>query len=938
MPMSDALEKKSSSGTFISAGSNRISEMKKRYSQLFTQPHEGAKTPNKLADKMEVDVPTGEPPPPPPQPMEMPVEQPNPHTRALNKARESFLTRSKERIDKSCEKIIRFSKEKLNELAGNSKPSKDDMKCYLLSHILYDGEKAVANTKEETPKVDIEVDEDEELEKGMFEDEYIKGMEKYLACFDSDNKKSKSNKVKKKSTNFEPTIKLKTIEVNDIRKQFEKSHVKNVTDSGRQPIAFDTSVGKVKDIFEKSETNSQNVESVRTVRKSGKLLSQDLLIKFDSPEKAAENRKRLEQEREERRLQRIAKLVDDMRRAEEEERRRAEEEVRRAEEMKRLEEERLERLQLEEEERQRIEAIRMAQQAIEDAKERAKQAVEDKKRRIYEDAVRETREKAEQRNQREALIKQQREKNEPAFKKRKVLGRIQHMFEKKLDDPGPVSRNKPGDAEAATRNFQDTTSSGLAQMLGRVKDKFEVKEEKPQTLFHGVTIAKKDIPAAETFVMIEQKQAEQVEVARPAASEDWAWKKKDPKQLAVESTIAMYGTSKETTKKKECHKSRNADQKNELYADITNLKSRLAKRDALKESEEKMKEYAKFMAEIQGYLNEPDSSVEEKSFKNDIQNYIQQAAATASKKKQARKKSGDPDIKFAKKEAIAKATYQWGNHLEEIRDLVDFLTACKNNSLSKLVSPYLARVAENLTDEDNNSAIEDFCNLMSGIHKFLNGPDTSKDEIDLKCDIEGYLDQIGEPVVEEERPPPKIGKTPRLPQKLNLDAFSFSMGQGDVSQVSDDKPRNRDSQVIKDLQMKLLFGERGKDQQPLSKDEFLVPNIAIDKLKKDYEKLQQQDDSLTLIPGPKVTLKRIEDTLPIPETSPIQAKPISTWKWKEKQENEVRKQLIVVFFQHLRFIFFLLKNVLIMSGFRSVFIVCYTYFICHLQYFGSLLN
>jgi hypothetical protein len=42
--------------------------------------------------------------------------------------------------------------------------------------------------------------------------------------------------------------------------------------------------------------------------------------------------------------------------------------------------------------------------------------------------------------------------------------------------------------------------------LNKVKDRFEVKEEGPVTLSHGVTIKKKDIPAAATFAMIEMKQ------------------------------------------------------------------------------------------------------------------------------------------------------------------------------------------------------------------------------------------------------------------------------------------------------------------------------------------------------------------------------------------------------------------------------------------------
>jgi hypothetical protein len=54
-------------------------------------------------------------------------------------------------------------------------------------------------------------------------------------------------------------------------------------------------------------------------------------------------------------------------------------------------------------------------------------------------------------------------------------------------------------------------------------------------------------------------------------------------------------------------------------ADIKTLNSRFGKRDAIREHEEKMKEYASFMAEIQEYLREPVTSNEERNFKDDVQ-------------------------------------------------------------------------------------------------------------------------------------------------------------------------------------------------------------------------------------------------------------------------------------------------------------------------------
>jgi hypothetical protein len=55
------------------------------------------------------------------------------------------------------------------------------------------------------------------------------------------------------------------------------------------------------------------------------------------------------------------------------------------------------------------------------------------------------------------------------------------------------------------------------------------------------------------------------------------------------------------------------------HENVYQLVHRFIKRDAIKEHEEKMKDYANFMAEIQEYLKEPVMSNEEQDFKDDIQ-------------------------------------------------------------------------------------------------------------------------------------------------------------------------------------------------------------------------------------------------------------------------------------------------------------------------------
>ena len=90
-------------------------------------------------------------------------------------------------------------------------------------------------------------------------------------------------------------------------------------------------------------------------------------------------------------------------------------------------------------------------------------------------------------------------------------------------------------------------------------------------------------------------------------------------RLAVESTIAMYGPSKDAAPKKSDREKRKAEQQQKLLSDIKTLNSRFVKRDAIKEHEEKMKEFADFMSDIQDYLLEPVNSNEERDFKDDIQ-------------------------------------------------------------------------------------------------------------------------------------------------------------------------------------------------------------------------------------------------------------------------------------------------------------------------------
>ena len=66
--------------------------------------------------------------------------------------------------------------------------------------------------------------------------------------------------------------------------------------------------------------------------------------------------------------------------------------------------------------------------------------------------------------------------------------------------------------------------------------------------------------------------------------------------------INFIKTSRSTRREQE-----KADRQRDLLADIKTINTRLLKKDAVKEHEQKMQEYASFMQEIQEYLNEPDA-------------------------------------------------------------------------------------------------------------------------------------------------------------------------------------------------------------------------------------------------------------------------------------------------------------------------------------------
>ena len=557
--------------------------------------------------------------------------------------RASMLKTSVEVLKGSLEKLNN-SKERLSDAFQNkkktsnplsSRPSKSDMQGYLISHVLYDGQVKM----ETVPSKDEEVDDFlEKLEKEMQEidipeeelmnDEYIKDLQKYLSLFEDCNKKGKKKKKKKKVSDTaqqQQQPNLQTAQVSSMKEQYEQyvqemklaknTQQQNQTITGQNEsqdqvvTSIEPNVGKVKSLFEGSKDNS-NVLPNGPIRTRCKMISNDLIQKFDCPEMAEQLKKQREEEREKRKQERLKKL--------EEERQRVEAEQLKA---KKLEEERLERErqeQLRKEEAERLERERIEEEA------RYKAA--------YEQMLEEEKKKAEKRNHQDIERKEQREKAEPAFKQKKVLGRIQNLFQKKLEDeeskkmPLKIGSVKEKANELFIKNEdcqpkQNDLLVNNGGILNSVKSKFESKGEEPIPVAHGVPMKKKDIPAALTFARNEEKFLKDAEVIndKPRQEIEWSWKKKNPAELLENSTgINM----SKVDSKKEMKLKKSFDRQKELLDDIHEVNTRLAKKNALKEHEGKMEAISKFMDEIQQYLVEPDQDAEEATFKDDIKSFI----------------------------------------------------------------------------------------------------------------------------------------------------------------------------------------------------------------------------------------------------------------------------------------------------------------------------
>ena len=303
------------------------------------------------------------------------LDKPSPRTSATASPahfkRKSLLQNSVEALKGSIEKLNN-SKERLSDAfqqkkkgTMSSRPSKSDMQSYLISHVLYDGQVRMETvpTKEEEEDdfmemLEKELRENDIPEEELMNDEYIKGLQKYLSFFDdSTSKKSKKKKKKKKAneTVQQQQPALPTVEVSSIKEQFElkKKNAQNQQKENQESIQIKPTVGKFKNMFESNnnDSNQQQTCDSQPVKKRNKMISNELIQKFDNPEMVEELKRHRDEEREKRKQERLKKLEDERLRIE------AEIEKARKLEEEKLEKERQEKLRKEEQERREKERI-----------------------------------------------------------------------------------------------------------------------------------------------------------------------------------------------------------------------------------------------------------------------------------------------------------------------------------------------------------------------------------------------------------------------------------------------------------------------------------------------------------------------------------------------------------------------------------------------------
>jgi uncharacterized protein YbcV (DUF1398 family) len=585
---------------------------------------------------------------------------------------EDGATKKRDEVSGATSRVRRLSsffvlQRKPGEEGGDGgEKRQEEMRNYLLSHLLFD-EVDDGESKPGRGSDGIEGEEEEEgiAEEGeeLLDPNYVAEMEKLLALIDSKSggrgKRRQSRPRQRAVRNpLNPSkSKLKVVDLNEIKTKFEKRGKDRVnlsakekngrsdaTSNSKTSSIIEERRGKLKGFFQNVLSgNEQKGEASKPV----KTVSTDLKKKFECPELAAKLRAAREEEEKERRLKRAeaAKAGETTQRLEEQNEGIPEMQVQ--EIVCEVKEEREEVADISLELKPDQTGYGCGIRELQDFKKEATVSEDDKTRR--------QRLKREKRKVKEALAKARREhketpKKDEGTKKqpKKVLGRIQHLFEKgggggqEEGKQGNVRDKKVGQidadqffaelyAEGSDRksDFRDPSLSGVALMMHKAKRKLELEEQQEPRLTRGVEKSKRPHVSAVQLELKRQLELNrELLVASSAKPEvvkespkNWSWKSKSQHELAGQwMTEARKEEEEEDSTdkaKQEEEEKQSVDGEDEdglpvdkaLMDDLREIKARMQKRNAEEEERRKTEEHQRFFQEIQEMMSQPVRSV-----------------------------------------------------------------------------------------------------------------------------------------------------------------------------------------------------------------------------------------------------------------------------------------------------------------------------------------
>ena len=487
----------------------------------------------------------------------------------------------------SKEKLMRLSKEALNELEemhSPVKPTTSEMQNYLLSHVLFD--KAEVQSK---PQKEISLTKEEEFDLYL-DKEYKDKIEQYCSLVEE----SKPRKPKKVSKKELPQIKL--VEVKSIQEQLRNQLERTSEKRGVNEELENLGNRRVKEMKELLTMEPEKNKSEERQKVKPKMINNSILNKIKSLEQAEEERIKREKENEER----IQKLLEKEMLREE---KRREKELQEKEENDEQDEDEDEdddedeelkrdiRIRLEEE----LDNLEEEQRELETTE---KMLIEEEK--AWEGDAQIDKEEKEDNLEIKEIKEDIIERRKNADHRKKVLQRFQHIFDH--NENGQNMKDEfslQSQGQASKKKFEDNVLFGVSDIITKVKNKFEATPEENNDLYK-TEVKRKLNDAALRFETMKDDSPENI--PRQKSDKQWTWKSKTPLELELDNMPKK--EQPDLSKKPHESKGYQKLKYDEILEDINAVKQRLKERNINLENEEKMEEMNRFMEEIKQSLRE----------------------------------------------------------------------------------------------------------------------------------------------------------------------------------------------------------------------------------------------------------------------------------------------------------------------------------------------